>query len=470
MDEELKKYIKSEAIKELARRNLWCFEKALYPKIFRDDRPLLKEIADTIQNFLDNSLKHYLVVSLPPGHFKSFTAKNTAMFLLGRDPTNRIIGVSNSADLSSTFSTQIRDTILGVNVGKGGISYPEIFPDTKIKQGFATKSKWELEGSSEPTYRATSPTSAITGSRADYFIVDDIIKNYTEAMNANALADHFNFYKNTLFSRTDGNEYKFIFVMQRWATHDLSGEIITLYGDDVEVVSYPIEKDGKMLDESIMSRAKFEETKKTLDARILKANYYQEPVDISGQLYKGFKEWDLFPKDIEILNNTDVADQGSDNLCSISWGMVKTEEDIKVYIKDIYYSPEKAEITEPAVAKMINANEVNEAEFESNNGGKGYARNIERELHKLDNYSTVVKWTPQNTNKEARILASSAWNSNNILMPPNWTSKYSDFALEVLGYAAGGKNPHDDGVDVLATIYERAANPEQIIWGTAEDY
>lgn len=458
--------IRLEAKKELARRDFWEFEKALYPELFYDERKLLKEMAQTIQSFIEDSDKHYLVLSVPPGHFKSFTAKNLALWLMGKDPTTRIIGVANSGDLASMFSTQIRDTILGINVGKGGIKYPDIFPDTKIKYGFATKSKWELEGSSEPSYRATSPTSAITGSRADYFIIDDIIKNHTEAMNANALKDHFEFYKNTLFSRTDGDKYKFIFVMQRWATNDLSGEIMKLYGDDVVQVSYEIEdKDGNMLEPTIMSRKKFEEAKKTLDPNILKANYYQQPVDIEGRLYRGFKEWTTLPSTNVRYNTTDVADQGKDYLCSINWIESKDEDGVKVYITDIYYSDEKAEITEPAVAKMIASGDVTIADFESNNGGKGYARNVERELHKLGCYKTVVKWTPQTSNKEARILASSAWVSRNVLMPPNWTNKYRDFASEVLGYVAGGKNSHDDGVDVLATIYERTANAEKITYG-----
>lgn len=457
--------VKLEARKELARRNFWDFEQLLYPELFTDERNLLKEMADTIQTFIEDSEKHYLVLSVPPGHFKSFTAKNLALWLMGKDPSTRIIGVANSGDLASMFSTQIRDTILGVNIGKGGVKYPEIFPDTKIKYGFATKSKWELEGSAEPSYRATSPTSAITGSRADYFIVDDIIKNHTEAMNALALADHLSFYKNTLFSRTDGDNYKFIFVMQRWATNDLSGEIMKLYGDDVVQVSYEIEKDGRMLEPSIMSRKKFEEAKKTLDPNILKANYYQQPVDIEGQLYKGFEEWKTLPDNTLRYNTTDVADQGNDYLCSINWFDIKNDDGVKVYITDIYYSQEKAEVTEPNVAKMITADSVTIADFESNNGGKGYARNVERELHNLQNFKTVVQWTPQTSNKEARILASSAWNSKNIYMPPNWMSKYPEFASEVLGYVAGGKNAHDDGVDTLATIYERAANVQKIEYG-----
>lgn len=462
---EIPQYVRIEAKKELARRFFWDFEQALYPDHFTDERVLLKDMAETLQWFMDDSDKHYLVMSVPPGHYKSFTGKNFGMFLMGRDPTTRIIGVANSGDLASMFSTQIRDTILGLNVGKGGIPYPEIFPHTRIKYGFATKSKWELEGSAEPSYRSVSPGSSVTGSRADVFLIDDIIKNYLQSLNADELKKHFEFYKNTLFSRTDGDNYKFIIIMQRWATNDLAGEIIRLYGDDVVVISHVIEKDGKMLEPSIMSRKKFEEAKKTLDPHVLKANYYQQPVDIEGRLYKGFEEWVTLPESPIKLNTTDVADQGTDNVCSINWFKIQNEDGVKVYVTDVYYSPEKAEVTEPQVAKMITAGEISEAEFESNNGGKGYARNVERELHTLGNYKTVVKWTPQTSNKEARILASSAWVAKNVLMPPNWTSKYPEFAAEVLGYVAGAKNEHDDGVDVLATIYERAANAFVIEYG-----
>jgi predicted phage terminase large subunit-like protein len=459
--------VKKAAQIELARRSFWDFEQLLYPELFTEDRKLLKDMADTLQWFMEESDKHYLIMSVPPGHYKSFTGKNFGMWLMGRDPSTRIIGVANSGDLASMFSTQIRDTILGLNVGRGGVPFPEIFPKTKVKYGFATKSKWELEGSAEPSYRSVSPSSSVTGSRADVFLIDDIIKNYLQSLNADELRKHFEFYKNTLFSRTDGDNYKFIIIMQRWATNDLAGEIIRLYGDDVVQINHEIEKDGKMLEPTILSREKFEQVKKTLDPTVLKANYYQQPVDIEGRLYNGFKEWTDLPESDYVQNTTDVADEGTDNVCSINWFSVKNEDSVKVYITDIYYSPEKAEITEPEVAKMITAGKVSEAEFESNNGGKGYARNIERELIKLDNIRTVVKWTPQTSNKEARIIASSAWVAKNVYMPPNWTNKYKDFASEVLSYIKGGKNPHDDGVDVLASIYERAANTTPIMFAAS---
>lgn len=106
--------VQQEAKLELARRDFWTFEQCLYPELFTDDRKLLKNMAETLQWFMDESDKHYLVMSVPPGHYKSFTGKNFGMFLMGRNPLTRIIGVANSGDLASMFSTQIRDTILGL--------------------------------------------------------------------------------------------------------------------------------------------------------------------------------------------------------------------------------------------------------------------------------------------------------------------------------------------------------------------
>ena len=109
-----------------------------------------------------------MVISLPPGHFKSFTVKNLSLWVLGRNNRCRIIAASNIS-MAETFSTQVRDTILGKNFGVGGVPYPQIFPKTKIKQGYATKARWEIEGAPEPTYRMVTPGSSVTGSRSDLF-------------------------------------------------------------------------------------------------------------------------------------------------------------------------------------------------------------------------------------------------------------------------------------------------------------
>lgn len=451
-------YIRLEAKKELARRYFWDFEKALYPEIFREDRWLLKNIAETFQNFVDNSQKHFLVISLPPGFFKSFTGKNAVGWLLGRDKTNRVISVSNAHDLAETFSSQIRDTILGQQVGRGGIAYPDIFPDTRVADGYATKSKWQLAGASEPSYRATSPTSAITGARANYIIIDDIIRNALDALNETVLDSHWQYFRNTLFTRTDEDNYKFIIIMQRWAKNDLAGRIIEFYGDDVEVVNYRVTDDsGKIIDETILSYEKLEMMRKTLSPEIFAANYMQEPIDIKGRLFSDIQTYETLPENsVPTMAYIDTADTGTDYFAGMAYKFI----DGKVYIlPKIVFTQEPAEVTEEETADMLIDQDVNEAIFESNNGGRMFARNIERIMKERGHHKTVVDWKPTTANKEARILANSALVQHNILMPQGWKEMYPELATQILSYVKGGKNKHDDGLDVLTAIAEQNTEP-----------
>ena len=387
---------------------------------------------------------------LVPTH-NSWTSRNYVLYALGKDPRRRIISASNSHDLAEQFSSQIRDTITGQAVGKNGALYSEVFPDTLVAPGYSQKAKWQLYGSSEPTYRATSPTSTLTGARADVIIIDDVIRNSIDGANPAVHEANWSWFKNTLFSRADGNNYKFIFVMQRWALNDLSGKILEHYGDDVEHIIFPIEKDGVLLDESIVNRNKLDEIKRTLSPEVYEANYMQRPLDVKGRLYEQIKTWDKLP-DGTIKNFTDTADTGSDFLCSIDY----VTHDKEIYIKDMVFSSEPAEITEPLVTDMLYADGTIEAEFESNNGGRLYARNIERAL--MDRHGSnkcVIKSTPQTKNKEARILNSAAWVQEHVYFPPQFDTKWPEAYSQITTYQRKGKNPHDDLVDVLATLYEK---------------
>ena len=451
---------------ELARRSFWYFEQAMYPEIFRDERWLLKDVAERMQSFIEDSSKHFLVISLPPAHYKSFQARNLVLWLLGRDYRTRIISASNAHDLAETFSSQIRDTILGVAVGKNGIPYPEIFPDTQVKQGYATKAKWQLAGVSQPTYLATSPTSTLTGNRGDVFVLDDVVRNALDAMNESNLEAYWTWFRDTLFTRTDGDNYKFISVMQRWAKRDLSGHIIEFFGDDVEVIDYKIETDGKILDETIVSREKLNTIKKTLSPEIYSANYMQEPIDIKGRLFDDLEEYDSIPQSNEpVKAYVDTADTGTDYFCGMAYKYI----DGKVYIlPEIVFTQDSAEATEPMTAKMLTNQEVSVATFESNNGGRMFARNIERIMQENGNRKTVVEWKPTTSNKEARILSNSAWVQHNIYMPKGWKSLYPEMAAQILSYVKGGKNKHDDAIDVLVAIAE-SCNSEQVEYLDASD-
>lgn len=364
---------------------------------------------------------------------------------------------SYNETLSSTFAKQVRDMI-ATEQTQGVTVYRDIFPDTKIKYGEASMNKWALEGSQVANYLATSPTGTATGFGADLIVIDDLIKNSEEAYNSNVLEKHIDWFTNTMLSRTEKG-FKLIIIMTRWASNDLAGFILSNYDDVVHINYKAINDDGTPLDEGTLSLEDFEFKTKNMAKEIVYANYQQEPIDIKGKLYSSIKTYNQLPMDSNnnllftaYKNYTDTADTGEDYLCSICYGVYNKE----AYILDVLYTKEPMEITEPATAKILIENNIKEADIESNNGGRGFARAVDK--HLLEKYNSnrcKVRWFHQTQNKRARILSNATWVMEHIYFPVNWADRWPEFYKAITTYQKEGKNKHDDAPDVLTGIAEK---------------
>ena len=429
-----KELIKLEAKKELARRDFWHYCKLLGKKDFYNDKKeYLKDLCNQLQSFIDSN-KKILVINMPPRFGKSYTATLFVQWLLGRNNKLKIMTGSYNETLSSTFAKQVRDMI-ATEQTQGVTVYRDIFPDTKIKYGEASMNKWALEGSQVANYLATSPTGTATGFGADLIVIDDLIKNSEEAYNSNVLEKHIDWFTNTMLSRTEKG-FKLIIIMTRWASNDLAGFILSNYDDVVHINYKAINDDGTPLDEGTLSLEDFEFKTKNMAKEIVYANYQQEPIDIKGRLYSEFKTYVDLSKEkiVKIASYCDTADTGEDFLCNIIYADCKDS----AYILDVIYTKEAMEITEPMVAEAYKKFNVNVADIESNNGGRAFARNVERITRDKGNYKTVVKWFHQSGNKIARILSNSAWVNANIYMPVEWKNKWPEFAKDIISYQASG--------------------------------
>ena len=452
-----KELIKLEAKKELARRDFWYYCKLLGKKDFYNDKKeYLKDLCNQLQSFIDSN-KKILVINMPPRFGKSYTATLFVQWLLGRNNKLKIMTGSYNETLSSTFAKQVRDMI-ATEQTQGVTVYRDVFPDTKIKYGEASMNKWALEGSQVANYLATSPTGTATGFGADLIVIDDLIKNSEEAYNSNVLEKHIDWFTNTMLSRTEKG-FKLIIIMTRWASNDLAGFILSNYDDVVHINYKAINDDGTPLDEGTLSLEDFEFKTKNMAKEIVYANYQQEPIDIKGRLYSSIKTYKQLPMDSNnnllftaYKNYTDTADTGEDYLCSICYGVYNKE----AYILDVLYTKEPMEITEPATAKILIENNIKEADIESNNGGRGFARAVDK--HLLEKYNSnrcKVRWFHQTQNKRARILSNATWVMEHIYFPVNWADRWPEFYKAITTYQKEGKNKHDDGPDALTGVAEK---------------
>lgn len=448
-----------EAQKELSRRDFWEYCKFTSPDFYREDRAFLKDMATKLQWFIEEAEEQILVVNLPPRHGKSRTATKFVQWLFGKYGHHiKVMTGSYNETLSSTFAKQVRDTIATERT-EGVTVYNDIFPYTKIKYGESTQSKWALEGSEQANYLATSPTGTATGFGCNIMIIDDLIKNSEEAYNANNLKKKIDWFNNTMLSRTEEG-FKLIIIMTRWCTEDLAGYILENYDNVIHINYKAVQDDGTMLCDEILSKKSYNLKTKNMNKDIVAANYQQEPIDIKGRLYTKIKTYEDIPRDDNgndlfkyRLNYTDTADEGKDFLCSICYGMYNES----YYILDVLYTQDAMEITEPATAEMLIRNNIGSALIESNNGGRGFARNVERECRDRGDTHTNIQWFHQNKNKVARILSNSTSVMNNIYFPVNWEDRWPDFAEEIRKYQKEGKNEHDDAEDALTGVYE---NPQ----------
>ena len=454
--------INKEAIRrakiELARREFffYCYLKA--PNFYKYERKFLIDLCNDLQNFLTSD-DEVLILNLPPRHGKSRTVGNLVEWLLGRDINAKIMTGSYNETLSTTFSKNVRNTIQEVKADKDKIIFSDIFPGVSIKQGDGAMNLWSLEGGYN-NYLATAPGGTATGFGCSLMIIDDLIKNAEEAYNANVLDKHWEWYSQTMLSRLEEGG-KIIIIMTRWVTGDLAGRAIEHYkaeGKKIKHIKMKAVQDdkGTMLCDEILSYKSYLSKAKAMGPEIASANYQQELIDIKGRLYGEFKTYVDLPKEkiIKIASYCDTADTGDDFLCNIIYVDCKDS----AYILDVIYTKEAMEITEPMVAEAYKKFNVNIADIESNNGGRAFARNVERITRDKGNYKTVIKWFHQSGNKIARILSNSAWVNANIYMPVDWKNKWPEFAKDIISYQKEGKNKNDDGPDTLTGIAEKMAN------------
>ena len=444
--------------------SFWTFAQIMAPDFYTEGRTYLRNVCDTLQAFYESDDK-ILVMCMPPRHGKSRTASLFTEWVFGHDPSAHVITASYNEELSSTFAKTVRNAIQEVKASAEVPVYSDIFPGTRIKAGSGSMKLWGIEGGrGEHSYLATSPGGTVTGFGANLLIIDDLVKNAEEAYNERRLGQLWDYFANTLMSRREQG-FKIVIIMTRWATQDLAGRALEHFqriGVPVRQVLYKArQEDGSMLCSDILSAEDYDILLSTQDKAIVMANYQQEPIDVKGRLYTGFRTYSELPALSRVLAYCDTADQGTDYLCSIVFGQL-AESPQDVAILSVVYTQEPMEITEPLVARQY-AGEyggltVSAAQIESNNGGRGFARAV-AEILRRERSTATVGWFTQTANKKARILTAAPWLCAHVLVPEHWADLWPEWWRHIVTFTADGHAEHDDAEDALSGVCEMLTKP-----------
>jgi predicted phage terminase large subunit-like protein len=393
---------------------------------------------------------------MPPRHGKSRTLVNFSAWLLGLDETVKIITASYNDELAQDFSRYTRNVISEKQEGGGQPVYGDVF-DARIKRGDSAFHRWSLEGQFF-NYKGTGIGGTVTGKGGNLLIIDDPIKGAEEAYNENYLDRVWRWYTGTWLSRKESGAREIV-CMTPWAKKDLTGRILEEEPDDWYVLSFEAytEKQG-MLCSDLLSYEEYEKNKRLMDEPIFWANYHNRRIDIQGKLYSELKEYTELPRDDDgnviaqsIVSYTDTADEGDDYLCHI----VAVVSNGVAYVTDVIYTKEAQERTEEWVVNSIMSNGTRVAHIESNNGGRAFARNVDRILRGHGGHCKI-HWFHQSQNKKTRILTNAPTVQNDVLFPVGWRQRWPGFYEAMITYQREGKNKHDDAPDAVTGLVEKA--------------
>ena len=270
-------------------------------------------------------------------------------------------------------------------------------------------------------------------------------------------------FENTIRNRVNSRDTPIIIIMQRLHEHDLCGYLLEKEPDEWHVLSLPaIQEDEQGNQEALWP---FKHTLKELakmrelDTNVFDTQYMQDPKPKEGLMYDEFGTYSEIPYEpgMKRCNYTDTADTGADSLCSIDF--VMTDE--YNYVLDVLYTKDPMEMTEPATARMISKDKIELSRIESNNGGRGFARAVQRIMKTaFGNFRTKVSWFTQSQNKYVRIFTSSAEVQNTVLFPVGWEKKWPKFYNDLTSYRKDNRkrSQHDDAPDALTGTYEMRAH------------
>ena len=463
---------KRQAAAELARRSLCDFARVCQPAIRLT--PFHRTYYNTLDRFAHGQIRR-LIVSVPPQHGKSLgSSVLLPAYLLGIAPQTRIALASYNLRLASRFNRRVQRLM-------SEPAYRDVFPATRLKTSSAkqpnvirTSDEFELIGAPGGLL-SVGREGALTGNPVDVFILDDLYKDAAEA-NSPLIRDHAWEWYNAVVKTRLHNDSRELIVFTRWHEDDLIGRIaahepvleLTASSEsyngktqaeqwlhlNFEAVkqSPPTPSDPRKPGEALWPERhgiRLLEQKRRLDPLLFETMYQGHPAVREGLLYgDNFKTYDRLPEDtVRRANYTDTADTGEDYLCSVCY---EVGRDGIVYITDAVYSPLGMEETEILVADMLLRNGTVAARIESNNGGRGFAREVAKRCREVR-----VEWFHQSHNKEARILSNAPAVLNRIAMPAGWQIRWHVLYGDLLTFRRLFRaNRRDDAPDVLTGIIE----------------
>lgn len=418
-------------------------------------------LIEAMQDLEDDKLD-ILSISMPPGTQKTTLEKFFCSWIIGRHPKDYSLFFSHSSDITRMFY----DGVLDITTNATEYTWNEIFPDVHLQ---ATNAKAETINFDKykpfPNIQCTSVGSKNAGKvRCNrYLYCDDLIGGIEEALNKATLDKLWRIYGTDARQRKLNEQVKEIHIATRWSVHDIIGRLKEIYKDNkrARFIAVP-DIDPKTGESNFnykyngMSVEFFENQALCMDDISYRCLYKNEPIEREGLLYhedelRRFLSMPLREPDA-ILGICDVKNKGTDFMFLPA--LVKYDNDY--YLTEcICDDSTDYGIQYERLSDLIVDTEMQQCEFESNNGGDRVSYEVSKRVEEKGGRCNITNKATE-SNKETRIIVNADWVKKHVLFRAKENYKPKDdygIMMEwLLSYSVVGKNKHDDVPDGLANF------------------
>jgi predicted phage terminase large subunit-like protein len=393
-----------------------------------------------------------LIVNMPPRSLKSTLCSVAfAAFVLGHDPTKRIVVASYNHELATKFANDFR-LILQSDW------YRSLFPGTRISRIKNTET--EVVTTRHGYRLAVSVGGTLTGRGGDILIIDDPIK--PDDAHSDLLREAVNewFFTTGLPRLDDKRTGAIVVVMQRLHWDDLTGRLIRR-SDDWTLLNLPaiaehderirlgndtyhFRKAGDVLHPQRDPSEELNRLRTELGSEIFSTQYQQNPAPPGGNMIK--REWvprfedpPVRTSSTYVLQSYDTASKdGAQN----DWSVCLTfyVVDGKYHLVDVL----RRRFDYPTLkARAIgHARQHSPTKILIEDSGIGTAL-----AQELQNEGLPAVRINVEQNKVTRMMIQSAKVESGRLLLPRSATWLEDFEAELFAFPG---SPHDDQVDALA--------------------
>lgn len=411
---------------------------------------------DLIANYLEKAYRREikrLIITLPPRNLKSICASVAfPAWVLGNDPTARIICASYSNDLSGKLARDCR-TVMGADW------YCRAFPKTRINRKKNTEEEFETTAKG---YRlSTSVGGTLTGRGGNFLIIDDPIKPQ-EVLSDTKRKSVKQWYDSTLYSRLDDKRNDvIILIMQRVHVDDLAAHVlgkedwVHLCLPAIAETPERFELDdgriftreaGEVLHQEREPMEVLEKAKANLGSFLFSAQYQQDPLPEGGNMVKWewFNAYDELPPPADsvedIVQSWDTAmkaHDGSDFSACTTWAVRGNDYFlIDVYCERLDFPSLKRKVEELQTEFMARTILI-----EDKGSGTGLIQQLTSE-----GKIRPIEIKPEGSKADRMATQSAIIEAGHVFIPEK-TPWLDTFRNEVLAFPHG---KHDDQVDSMS--------------------